>query len=307
MQWSADPTEHAHIRVVKEPLRAGNNHDYDAQVCCHLDHCDRVERFDLALQMRAQEDREGHESDEDNEGGLTHHFVKDYFACTRDLINSVHPQAPHPYQTFSALINAYHLNDHPTLTKMTVDKASEHFSLPDLRPTVSDHLDQDDAHVDHFVVGGRRCAHPGCPLPFEHIQIWCKIRMQSKSFHDPEHLEPSQALHIEPPSNSRPYGRYDSVIVSTGDTHKWPKSGLDGHFVTHLHLIFCPITPLSYSQTYLAYVEHLDVVTLNESMGMYILRRARQANNDRIGNVILVTQIVVPVHLIPRFGRKADL
>ncbi|KAG1820808.1 hypothetical protein DFJ58DRAFT_673237, partial [Suillus subalutaceus] len=299
MQWSADPTEHAHIRVVKEPLRAGNNHDYDAQVCRHLDRRDRVEHFDLALQMRAQEDREGHESDEDNEGGLAHHFVKDYFACAHDLINSVHPQAPRPYQTFSTLINAYHLNDHPTLTKMTVDKASEHFSLPDLCPAVSDHLDQDDAHVDHFVIGGRRRAHPGCPLPFERIQIWC---MQSKSFHDPEHLEPSQALHVEPPSNSWPYGRYDSVIVSTGDMHKWPKR----HFVAHLRLIFRPITPLSYSQTYLAYVKRLDVVTLDESTGMYILRRARRANNEKIGDVIPVTQIVAPVHLIPHFGRKAD-
>ncbi|KAG1856135.1 hypothetical protein F4604DRAFT_1590413 [Suillus subluteus] len=312
MQWSADPTEHVHIRVVKEPLRAGNNHDYDVQVCRHLDRRNRVERFDLALQMRAQEDREGHESDEDNEGGLAHHFVKDYFACARDLINSVHPQAPRPNQTFSTLINAYHLNDHPMLTKMTVDKASEHFSLPDLRPAVSNHLDQDDAHVDHFVIGGRCCAHPGCPLPFERIQIWCKIRMQSKSFHDPEHLEPSQALHIELPSNSWPYGQYDSVIVSTGDTHKWPKSGLDGMFLylychatdldQHRTLCCSPLFnfsshhPTSYSQTYLAYVEHLDVVTLDEST----------ANNDRIGDVIPVTQIVAPVHLIPRFGRKAD-
>ncbi|KAG2035188.1 hypothetical protein BDR03DRAFT_868396, partial [Suillus americanus] len=58
MQWSADPTEHAHIRVVKEPLRAGSNHNYNAQVCCHLDRRDRVERFDLALQMCAQEDHD---------------------------------------------------------------------------------------------------------------------------------------------------------------------------------------------------------------------------------------------------------
>jgi hypothetical protein len=49
---------------------------------------------------------------------------------------------------------------------MTVDKAAENFSLPDLRPAVSDYLDQVDAHVDHFAVGGRRHAHPGCPLPF---------------------------------------------------------------------------------------------------------------------------------------------
>ncbi|KAG1744030.1 uncharacterized protein EDB91DRAFT_1050772 [Suillus paluster] len=94
MQWSADPTEHEHIRVVKEPSRAGNNHDYDMQVCRHLNHHDKVECFDLALQMHAQED---HKSDKDNEGGLAQHFVKDYFAFACDLINGVHPQAPRPY------------------------------------------------------------------------------------------------------------------------------------------------------------------------------------------------------------------
>ncbi|KAG1726239.1 hypothetical protein EDB19DRAFT_1833533 [Suillus lakei] len=94
MQWSADPTEHAHIRVMKEPSRAGNNHDYNAQVCRHLNCRDEVEHFDLTLQMHAQED---HKSDEDHEGGFAQHFVKDYFACTRDLIHGVHPQAPCPY------------------------------------------------------------------------------------------------------------------------------------------------------------------------------------------------------------------
>jgi hypothetical protein len=79
-----------------------------------------------------------------------------------------------------------------------------------------------------------------------------------------------------------------------------------GHFVAHLRLIFRPITTLSYSESYLAYVERLDVVTLDDSTGMYILRRARRANNDRIGDVIPITQIVAPIHLIPRFGPKAD-
>lgn len=205
---------------------------------------------------------------------------------------------------------------------MTVDKATENFSLPDLCPAVSDHLNQVDAHVDHFAIGARHCAHPGCPLPFEHIQVWCKIWTQSQSFHNPAQLEPSQKLYTQPPSSAWPYGRYDSVIVSTGNTHKWPKSGLDGmfyvytvtllmstnagHFVAHLHLIFCPITTLSYSETYLAYVEYLDVVTLNDSTGIYIFRHVRQVNNDWIGNIIPITQIVAPVHLIPHFGPKAD-
>jgi len=71
-------------------------------------------------------------------------------------------------------------------------------------------------------------------------------------------------------------------------------------------LIFRPITPLSYAETYLAYVERLDIVTLDESTGMYILRRAWRANNDRIGGIIRVTQIMASVHLIPHLGKVAN-
>ncbi|KAG2359046.1 hypothetical protein BDR07DRAFT_1378973 [Suillus spraguei] len=60
VQWSADPTEHAHIKVVKESSGQGT-----ITTTMH-----KVERFDLTLQMRAQEDCEGHESNEDNESGL---------------------------------------------------------------------------------------------------------------------------------------------------------------------------------------------------------------------------------------------
>ena len=178
MQWSADPTEYAHIKVIKEPARAGNNHDYDAQICRHLDRHDKVERFDLALQIRANSE-EHHDNENDcDDDGTALHSVKDYFSYAHDLINGVHPQAPRPYRTFSTSITAYHLSYDPTITRMTVDKATDDFSLADFRPAISDYLDHADTHVDvpaSATVGGRRRALPGCSLPFEHIQIWYKI------------------------------------------------------------------------------------------------------------------------------------
>ncbi|KAJ4463779.1 hypothetical protein C8R41DRAFT_927247 [Lentinula lateritia] len=33
MQWTADITEHAHITLVKDPARSGNNHDFEIQIC----------------------------------------------------------------------------------------------------------------------------------------------------------------------------------------------------------------------------------------------------------------------------------
>ena len=32
-QWSADFTEHAHIKMIKEPGHSGNNHAYETQIC----------------------------------------------------------------------------------------------------------------------------------------------------------------------------------------------------------------------------------------------------------------------------------
>ncbi|KAG1856780.1 hypothetical protein F4604DRAFT_1931785 [Suillus subluteus] len=283
-QRSADPTEHAHITIVKVPARAGNNHDYDAQVCCHLDCRDKVDCFDLAFRIYEQEECAiDDESDDEDIDSRT---------------------APYPYRTFSTSVAAYHLGYGPTLTKMTVDTAADHFLLPDLCPAISDYLDHIEANND-FPISGRRRAHPGCPLPFECIQTWCKMRIQSKNFHDANRLEPSQAILAEPPSKNWPYGQYDSVLINTDKISKWPKCGLEGHCIAHLRLIFRPITQLSYGNAYYAYVERLDVVGLDKSTGMYILRCAYRANGDQISDVIRVIRIQAPVHLIPQFGDVA--
>ncbi|KAJ4495335.1 hypothetical protein C8R41DRAFT_762707, partial [Lentinula lateritia] len=51
MQWTADTTEHAHITLVKDPARSGNNHDFEVQIWRHLDCQSRVRRFDLMTAM----------------------------------------------------------------------------------------------------------------------------------------------------------------------------------------------------------------------------------------------------------------
>ncbi|KAE9384833.1 hypothetical protein BT96DRAFT_841644, partial [Gymnopus androsaceus JB14] len=51
-QWSADVTEHAHITLVKEPARAGNNKDYERQIVRHLDMLARLRNFDLMTAIK---------------------------------------------------------------------------------------------------------------------------------------------------------------------------------------------------------------------------------------------------------------
>ncbi|KAJ3888382.1 hypothetical protein GG344DRAFT_53732 [Lentinula edodes] len=76
MQWTADITEHAHITLVKDPARSGNNHDFEIQICRSLDRLDRVRRFDLMTAMKDAsvdfrlEDVEGDEGQEQGAEGL---------------------------------------------------------------------------------------------------------------------------------------------------------------------------------------------------------------------------------------------
>ncbi|KAI6022354.1 hypothetical protein BKA83DRAFT_4054700, partial [Pisolithus microcarpus] len=41
IQWSADPTEHAHVQEIKVLAQAGNNWDYYSQITDHLDHVEK--------------------------------------------------------------------------------------------------------------------------------------------------------------------------------------------------------------------------------------------------------------------------
>ncbi|KAJ3859260.1 hypothetical protein EV359DRAFT_86613, partial [Lentinula novae-zelandiae] len=76
MQWTADIMEHAHITLVKDPARSGNNHNFEIQICRSLDRLDRVRRFDLMTAMKDAsvdfrlEDVEGDEGQEQGAEGL---------------------------------------------------------------------------------------------------------------------------------------------------------------------------------------------------------------------------------------------
>ena len=47
-QWSADITECLHIDLIKIPQDNTNNLNYYSQICCHLDHDEKHQHFDLA-------------------------------------------------------------------------------------------------------------------------------------------------------------------------------------------------------------------------------------------------------------------
>lgn len=263
-QWSADITEHGHITEVKDPGTHGNNQDYEAQICRSLDRRDKLRRFELATSIRAAgvqfgeggsdaSDDELHSDEDDeisshtrvvNRTSTLHATIKptsnvsgpkrqqiDYFARARDLALKNLPTTYRPFRTFTCANTAFHLSRDPSM-RLTVAIASEKFDLPDLQQALSDYLHHTaDPDINMFTlpIGGQRPrAAAGGNLPFTSIQIWTSMRMQVKQYHYPQEAAEPRTVMVSPSSEEWPTGHYDTVLVNTDPSQKWPESGFTG-------------------------------------------------------------------------------
>ncbi|KAI5995029.1 hypothetical protein EDD15DRAFT_2165284 [Pisolithus albus] len=310
-QWSADVTEHAlYIDVIKDPAQSGNNQNFDGQICRYLDRQEKCQLFMQATTARYL-DLRGDSDDSDPSDGeentLGSRQVTDYFKRAHALSVGDFPTAPRPYRTFASSTTAFHLASRPKMTNIDVDRAAELYGLPDFKPAMADYLARHHHNLTHMI-GGRRRATPDCQLPFDHIQIWSKIRIQSYSSYDLKMLLPSQGLHVSPPTVNWPFGRYNSIIISRDGNKDWPHSGLHGHDVVQLRMIFKPISGLQslLSNMYYAYVQRFVTMSVDQHAGMHVLKRALRSTGERVGDIIPLFQIRAPAHLIPCFGQKAN-
>ena len=298
MQWTADVTEHAHVDEIKVPARAGNNQNYYSQIARHLDRLDKCFRFDLATYIEEhrstdegfiEDFEEDHEPDTEklsiSEYNTPTRPLMDYFSTSSALLEGSDPAAPKPFRTFATSTTAFHLATKP-LSRLSVAEAAVKYDLPDLGPAISAFLAQQNGIT--------------VSLDTIKLQIWHNLRVQQRSYHS-EELEPPQTLRANPPSTANPYGQYDSVIVGSQPDSDWPKHGLAGHSVVQLRMIFRPL----HCDFFAAYVQRFNVGNLSAVTGMHLLKRAIRANGERIGEVIPVTFIRSPAHLIPHFGTEA--
>ena len=268
IQWSADITENAHIHVAKKPARSGNNQEYESQTCRYLDQSDKVHQFDLVTAIRSADidfralfDTEENASSQDTPSqdnddsdseidiptiSTTSALLKfislsatsrsvDYFDVAAQLRHASNISIPRPFRTHQSSKNVvFHLSRDPSLKRMTVEDAAAMFDLPDFRPALGDYMIRLAGQKgEPFIktVGGRRYSHQGCQLPFTHIEVWNRVRLQSKSYYYPHDPLPAQTINAYPPSAEWPLGRYDPVLVNNDLSEEWPSSGLRGNFV----------------------------------------------------------------------------
>ncbi|KAG9316228.1 hypothetical protein JVU11DRAFT_2255 [Chiua virens] len=124
----------------------------------------------------------------------------DYFKVTVALANNMRPGVPLPLQTFASSTMAFHLALKPSFS-MTITEASERFSLPDLNDAIQVCLDRCSNGEPHDLTG-RRPATFDSILLMDRLQIWSKIWVQLRTWHNPESVKPPQTLVIAPPCNN---------------------------------------------------------------------------------------------------------
>ncbi|KAL4068428.1 hypothetical protein V8B97DRAFT_2024968 [Scleroderma yunnanense] len=121
------------------------------------------------------------------------------------------------------------------------------------------------------------------------LQIWHKVHMQQMSYHNSSILLSLQMLHATSSLIAHPYGQYNSVIISLSLQSNWPRNGLDDFPLSHLdHFLTC--------------VHHSSIVSQSNLANISLVMKW---NGRHIGEVILLTHIHLPVHIILNFGHKA--
>ncbi|KIO08001.1 hypothetical protein M404DRAFT_135310 [Pisolithus tinctorius Marx 270] len=135
------------------------------------------------------------------------------------------------------------------------------------------------------------------------------MQLQNTAIHDITDILPAQTLFCSPPCKTWTLGCYDAAIINVDPCFKWPESGLKGHVVGQLHLLMCPFgkrgVRWSWTDHFLVYIQCFDIAA-EDVTHLHILRCAKRANGQCLGDVILLSQVQAFAHLIPRFGQTAD-
>ncbi len=274
IQWSADITENAHIHVAKTPARSGNNQDYESQTCRYLDRSDKVSQFNLATAIRSanidfralfdsEEDSSSLDTfpDDDSDSefdtttiSTTSALLKlinpvsalsatsrtiNYFDMASQLQHHSNNSVPRPFRTHQSSRNVvFHLSRDASVKRMSIEDVAAKFGLPDLGPALGDYMIQlAGKNGEPFIktIGGHRYSLQGCRLPFTHVEVWNRVRLQSKGYYPPHDPLPARTINAFPPSTEWPLGRYDPVLINNDTSEEWPSSGLRGKFLLAFH------------------------------------------------------------------------
>ncbi|KIK17531.1 hypothetical protein PISMIDRAFT_111211 [Pisolithus microcarpus 441] len=234
----------------------------------------------------------------------------DFFDITAKHVAST-ALSSSPLCTFTHGSTAFHLNLHPSLCCLSVDSAAEKFAIPDLHSALGDFLALHSCHGRRIQPFGRtRQLAQDTPLPFTYLQIWYKVHIQQRDYHDRTSTALTYTIHAEPPNGHWKYGHYNAAILQVDEGHDWPDSRLMGHAVVEVHLIMRPHPPqgmnVAWANCFLVYVRWLDIINMELAMHLPMLKRAVRTSGSYFGNIFPLDQISSFAHVVPWFGKTAD-
>ena len=149
-----------------------------------------------------------------------------YFELAKALEDGLFPRVPLPHRTVIGGATALHLTRDPSQA-LSIDDVITKYNIQDLQCALANFLIRMENNSP-FVLGGRRVAALDVELPFDKLQLWGKLRLQTHSYHTPHNILLPQTVNASPPSNSWPFGRSDIVLINADPSQVWPKSGLKG-------------------------------------------------------------------------------
>jgi hypothetical protein len=232
-QWSTDRSEHEHIEAVKKPFRASNHKNWFPQTCRWLDRLYKRRTFDIMTAMveaRVQHAlRNGNAAVMDTDFEIRNLEVHekllgpesestDYFEKAElQRVATEHRLVPQKrltrFRTYATDFTAFHLNGSPTITDVSIEEAVTMYNLPNLIHAMREFFFYNEIPQDGNgpVLGVRTWVPDDFQLPFTHIQIWHKMRVQTRSTRSPR-LKPSRLIHAVPPCKEWPHGRSDPCL-----------------------------------------------------------------------------------------------
>jgi hypothetical protein len=177
--------------------------------------------------------------------GWMHQIATNYFKKAANLIQDYDSNTSVSFRTFMAgSRTVIHVNHEPYLRRTSINEIASRFHILDLVPSLAHflmHVTKGDRSL--YKVGGCRplAARAGTTsLPFQKLEVWQGLCIQSKDYHDPHIIHPPQTLCASPLTKEWPLGRFDTALINIDPDKEWPQSkitGSDSQFT-----IFLPLT-----------------------------------------------------------------
>ena len=155
----------------------------------------------------------------------------DHLNSTMDYFKmSSHPwndSVVFPHQTFTNGPVAFHLNYDLAVRSIGVGDVAKHYLLPDLQAALVHYIYC--KHNGHPIqIGGQRHFCSDENLPFNKLQVWKKVHLQQRAYHDSMMPLAPQTLNMHLPMADWPKGCYDAAFANINRESQWPWSGLEG-------------------------------------------------------------------------------